>query len=306
MFFSQLIGKHLAGWACQAVLLWTAVATTAAQQTVVSGRVQWYGSHQILPTGEIRIEGHGSKVLRNGEFSFEFSVYHLTGGQKIHIAIKDGSYQSLRVIDPFDGDLYAPAPPVSDLIWFVARPDERIVADAKLVDQHVASMILRESPDTIATSCGPSQVFVDTAVSAFKVTPETVEQILENWSDQVAAEDTQQGHALHWSATADTQTRCNTWLALEKGALSRKLKADTILLDQAKRATPADQLEPLYLEVGESLTRLGAFSLRGKDYRGAQQEFLAALNTLTLAGPESNGSKKQVQAMYNGALRLSK
>jgi len=51
---------------------------------------------------------------------------------------------------------------------------------------------------------------------------------------------------------------------------------------------------------------LGAFSLRGKDYRGAQQEFLAALNTLTLAGPESNGSKKQVQAMYNGALRLSK
>jgi hypothetical protein len=271
-------------------------AETADAQ--VQGRVEWATSHKPVENGEIRIDGpkgHLSRFLHEGNFWFDFAAIQLSGGEFIHISIKDGSNQNLRVILPWEGDTFAPKPPISSLVWKVARRDEGIQASADLTGQYLAWEIVRQPPLEVASFCDPSPRLIASAASTFKIAPEKFEDYLQTWSMESS------GPPIHWTPTADPQTRCRGWRSDQTFALRQKLRADSDLLGRVKDVTPPDQLQPLYMETAKTRTSLGAIYFEAKDYDAAQTYFQDASIEFDHAGPGSTEQKRQVKTLYDKA-----
>jgi hypothetical protein len=274
-------------------------STLAAQQNgaVVQGRVEWYGNHKPVDKGEIRIDGPnrkgGTRFLRDGgEFSFDFAAYQLKGGDQIHVSVRDQSFEELKLIDPLEGDTFAPSPPYSGLVWKVARPGEQVQLSAELTGKYVVFWTVHQSPQELAGSCDPSPDFYAKAEAALNLPPQNVADSLEKWSI------VEEGGA-HWVMTADPQTRCRAWRSNQIVVLRRKLQADHKLLVTVKDATPPDQLQPLYLETAKTNAALGAISVGSKDYDGAQTYLQDALTEFDHAGAGSADAKKQVKVLYD-------
>jgi hypothetical protein len=265
-------------------------ASPAQQQDgLVQRHVEWYTSHKPVEKGEIRIEGHGSK-LHDGEFSFDFAAYHLTGGEAIHISVKDGTEQNLRVIDPLDGNTSAPKPPASNLVWRVARENERIQLSAEFIDKNLAWVILSRPPQETAKSCDPSSALLASAALTFKVPISVVEESLETWSNQASADGL---HLVHWNPNADPQTRCRAWRFDQAAVLRAKLRTDSHLLAAVKDVTPPDKLKALYWETANTRVTLGAISAEDKEWTTAHDYFQQALTELDRAGPDPGETEKK-------------
>jgi hypothetical protein len=283
------------------------VSTSVAQQNgaVVQGRVEYSDHTPVI--GSIRIDGPAkpgkseaqgvSRFLRDGEFSFDFAPFQWTGGEKIHISVKDALFEDLKVTNPPNGDDYAPKPPMSGVVWQVARPvarqGERTELSSDLTGKYIAWVIVQQSPQEVASSCDPSPRLYLNAEATFMLSPQIIEESLEKWSTDNPKD------GAHWSPNADLQTRCRGWRSGQIVALNRKLQTDANLLQTVKDVTPAEHLQPLYLETAKTNTALGAISIEVQDYDAAQKYLKDALLELDHAGPGSTETKKQAKILYD-------
>lgn len=211
-----------------------------AQSThTVAGKVTWYRDGTPLTKGEVRIDGHGSKLLQgDGSFQFDFDAFDLTGGESIAVSVSDQS-GLLRVIDP---PKFAPKPPKSDWALSVAKLTEAVAVSTSLTVKFVAESSLGQAPDLVANSCSPDWLLVP-AAQQFQVTPQVFQTSVEAWAAQLGET---------WpDQSAAPGTRCSTWRKLQRVALMQKLGTDQNLLNQVKSTTAAYKLEPLQQQIDQ-------------------------------------------------------